>query len=398
MSEKHRHSLPFDAEDFEFSKFEAFVTSLLETSEVLPIEDSSVLIRSPKTVHRYGKRGDNQRGIDILAEIDGGQRVAIQCKYHDPSTKTGRVTLSEAKKAVRKAEEKYPADHYILVTNIEHNQPDAIEFIAKKKNWTLWGKHQLHAITRNLPLAKAWHLIVDHFGESVAWEFFPLGPALFLTPKEYRKLGSGSLSHQYSCVGRDAEIRKISNALVSKKPQAVLTSGDGGVGKSRLFLEALTQIELRHPDFKVLVAEPDTRGKWEQLNLAGDQPLIIGLEDCHMPSRLDRKFLIHARLRPNTRLFLMSRPGGLDDIRVDLRETGWEKSFVEPLGKDNISVLKLSAMTQLAKEIIGHDHEDIPKIVRLSNGNALFTVVACEKVRDKKWRSNQMLTAEEFQQ
>ena len=60
--------LPLDAPNFTWDRFEAFCEELISR---LP---------GVKETHRYGRRGSRQRGIDIFADLDNGERWVFQCK------------------------------------------------------------------------------------------------------------------------------------------------------------------------------------------------------------------------------------------------------------------------------------------------------------------------------
>ena len=69
-------SLPLDDANLPWDRFEAFCEELISR---LP---------GVKETHRYGRRGSRQRGIDIFADLDNGERWAFQCRQWKKFTKT----------------------------------------------------------------------------------------------------------------------------------------------------------------------------------------------------------------------------------------------------------------------------------------------------------------------
>jgi hypothetical protein len=79
------NQLPLNDPNWSWDRFEAFCLDLIsQFAEV-------------KTCHRYGKGGDFQRGIDIFADLDNGERWAFQCKRYK------KYTAGQTQKAIQKA-------------------------------------------------------------------------------------------------------------------------------------------------------------------------------------------------------------------------------------------------------------------------------------------------------
>ena len=90
--------LPLDDPNLPWDRFEAFCEELISR---LP---------GVKETHRYGWQGSRQRGIDILVDLDTGEKWAFQCKQRKKFTKT------DATKAIEKTT--YEADRYILMLSV----------------------------------------------------------------------------------------------------------------------------------------------------------------------------------------------------------------------------------------------------------------------------------------
>ena len=87
--------LPLDNPNLPWDRFEAFCEELISR---LP---------GVKETHRYGRRGIDQKGIDIFADLDTGERWAFQCKQWQNFAKT------DATNAIQNTS--YSADRYILM-------------------------------------------------------------------------------------------------------------------------------------------------------------------------------------------------------------------------------------------------------------------------------------------
>ncbi len=380
MKTNQYHKIPFEDGDFNFDKFEAFVNALLNSEcEVRLGFDEKIRMSSLKTTYRYGKQGDKQRGIDLVAQTVGGRIIVFQCKYHESSTT--RVGLPIARKAVKKATEEYPeADEYVLLTNTSFT-PGALDYFTEN-SWVMLGSDELHGAVRSLPSEDGYDLLVDHFGKIAADHFYPLGPHLLVSPKRFKNYQVGALSHKYACIGREKEIKRIVRKLTSKKKSCVIVAAEGGVGKSRLMCEVLERIEKMNEKNYVKILQAENSGSAKQINLADRYTNhVIAIDDAHIGSNMRSDVLLSVS-EMNGHLLLMSRPEGLNSIRASLRKTGWE------IQDDDIEILELmkrSDLVDLASEVKKSAKPMMSEIVSLvdySEGNALFTVIAAQLVNE----------------
>ena len=68
--------LPLADPNLPWERFEAFCEELIARAHGV------------KKAYRYGRRGSAQRGIDIVADLDNGERWAFQCRQWKKFTKT----------------------------------------------------------------------------------------------------------------------------------------------------------------------------------------------------------------------------------------------------------------------------------------------------------------------
>jgi hypothetical protein len=383
-------ALPFD-------KFEEFVRALLNSRPVIPISEGQRKIELQKhdLVHRYGKQGDAQRGIDLIGTLSGGARIVFQCKYHSADARKSRVDKREADAAIQLAREKYPeAKYYVLVTNSGFTT-GAIDSLANA-GWLKWGGEQLSDLLRALPQFTGYHLVCDHFGRFAADQLYPLGPDLLVTPKEALASRQDALAHRYACVGREQEIATLTGALTGKNRQAVILSGDGGLGKSRILCEVLSRLDGKK--WKPLIVQKMERDESsaKQVALLDHANLLVGMDECHLDGFF-REDISLAVLRhtKNGRLLLVCRSEGLPKLRQTLTIQGWQIS--EPLeSSGGLKTMDVDSMEKLAEEILGKNHPQAHLLTHLSCGNPLITVVGGEMLKANRTHIREVIHTDEF--
>src|SRR5688572_8416004 len=82
----NRLLLPFTDRDFSWEAFEDFFCAFLAAAPTLEVRHAGQWIeRKVKSVRPYGRRGDDQKGIDLRAEVEGGEANeiwAFQCRHY----------------------------------------------------------------------------------------------------------------------------------------------------------------------------------------------------------------------------------------------------------------------------------------------------------------------------
>lgn len=380
-----------------FDKFEEFVRDLLNSKPTIPISEGKRKIELQKhdLVHRYGKQGDAQRGIDLIGALSGGARIVFQCKYHSADAKKSRVDKPEADAAIKLAREKYPeAKYYALITNSGFT-PGAEDSLIDA-GWLHWGGEELSDLLRSLPQFTGYHLVCDHFGKPEADRLYPLGPDLLVTPREALASRKDALAHRYACIGREKEIAELAEALTGKIRQAVILSGDGGLGKSRILCEVLSRLDGKK--WKSLIVQKMERDESsaKQIALLDHANLLVGMDECHLDDFF-REDISLAVLRhtKNGRLLLACRPEGLPKLRQTLRIHGWQ--IAEPLESfGGLKTMDVDSMEQLAEEILGKNYAQAHQLAQLSCGNPLITVVGGEMLKTHRTHIREVIHSEEF--
>jgi hypothetical protein len=325
--------LPFLGPDTDGDQFEAFCHDLLA--------------RTPgfRDVRRWGVSGDEQGGVDLLATYDGGE-WAFQCK---------REKTFGPKKAERAIEEAtHPADQYVLLLGRPATR-DARRTI-EGAGWKLWDATDLSQRVRALSDESAVQLVRAHFGPAVAEGFLGVSADLpwqpldaffepFLQPDHL-------FSHAHTLVGREADVERVV-AFVSGDARVAILSGRGGLGKSRLALEAGRRLEAS--GVAVRVVDPDRPVRRDDLRvLPPGDPVLLVADDAHRRDDVAAlaRLATDARARGrDVRLLLTTRPYGVDALRAAVATGGVDPG--ETLALPALSDLTTDDLRALARDALG---------------------------------------------
>ena len=143
--------LPLNDPNLTWERFEAFCEELISR---LP---------GVKETHRYGRRGSPQKGIDIFAVFDNGERWAFQCK------KWQKITRTDVTKAIQQTT--YRADRFILIVSCLATS-DVRDACESNPDWDVWDVGDISRKVRKLELHSGARLVETHFGASWRSTFF----------------------------------------------------------------------------------------------------------------------------------------------------------------------------------------------------------------------------------
>jgi Restriction endonuclease len=145
-------NLPLNDPNWSWDRFEAFCRDLISQFDTTEIANP------------YGRKGDSQKGIDIVARLTDGTCWVFQCKRYK------QFTEADVKKAIEKAT--YEANRYILLLSCEASAK-VIDEINNHSNWECWDVRNISARVRELDKDISRRLVEDHFG--TAWRRAFLG-------------------------------------------------------------------------------------------------------------------------------------------------------------------------------------------------------------------------------
>lgn len=386
----------FFSQKDQFEQFESFVCELLTKGLPLPGEGGEKRLSADplSTAARYGKRGDNQRGVDLIGLTPSGDQIVFQCKYRTQQAKR-RFSKTEASQAVALAKDKYPeAVQHVLVTN--HEFTTGASDVLNAEGWWQWDGEQLVSLIHQLDREQGYHLAAKHFGPNDANQWFPDGPNLLVDPTDYRAgFKQSQLSHELDCIGREDEITKLCKQLTTTKPRAVLMLGEGGVGKSRVFCEVMERLATDDdPGVLVKIVQPlQNEASLAQVTRKDAKRIILGMDECHLPGYF-RGDVAQALLKQgrDNRLFLVARPEAEPMLRDELRTLGWSVDDqvlrLRPLGKES--------MHELVVETAGRDNRAVRNVAELSGGNALIALVGGRLLQENSLSAAQVINSSTF--
>ena len=333
-------SLPLNDPNLPWERFEAFCEGLISS---LP---------GVKETHRYGRSGSRQRGIDIFADLDSGDRWAFQCRQWKKFTKT------DATRTIR--ETTYPANRFILTLSRQATSGvrDACD---GHPNWDVWDVGDISRKVREMELFSAARLVEGHFGPAWRKAFLSLpGLTPFVAPTEFFRPflnGLALFNHTWQLVGRSDHIREVHEFIRSQQQNVAILAGRGGIGKSKI-LHALAES---------FDAEQKGMSLWfmtEGVPLTQDgadhlpyEPCVVVVDDAHRRGDL-LALLALSRQRPHAiKLMLSCRPQSVGYVKSQVTQGGFDVHEVVDL--TNVKELSRAEVTTLGRQALGAEFEHL---------------------------------------
>jgi len=274
-------------------------------------------------VKRYGKAGSKQRGIDLIATLDNGERWVFQCKQYSA------FKIADAKKAVAKTT--YAAKKYFLIIACQTDSA-VHDYIEAQKNWELWDVERVSDEVLKLASEAGRDLVSRFFGQDWCRAFLGVPSSNSSTERKFpRPYSSAARPHgnefiltRETLYEEDFENRAIICPLAwegvleeSKRSKIVAVHAPPGSGKSTLAawldwkLSKETHVEyLAGRDFQ----SQGVAALAEELNALTDEAVVL-LDDAHLVQRqLDH--LLRSPKANKMRFLLFSRPGGFANLPV----------------------------------------------------------------------------------
>lgn len=355
----HEECLPL--EGLAWDAFEAFCLDLIAR-----------LIK-PQEIYHYGTQGDNQRGIDIVADLNNGEKWAFQCKQWQQFKK------GDATKVIEQAKE-FEADRHILLLSRVAGV-EVRNVIASNPAWEVWDVRDISQKVRDLAsssLEAARRLVRDHFHPE--WQNAFLGISKltpFISSEDFFDgwLNPNKLfNHTWKLEGRDDALKSLHEFVTSSDEQVAILPGRGGIGKTKLLYEFAKTFE--HADFLLWFVkdEPVTPENADSLPLYS---CVIVLDDAHQRDEqnvITLCNLVQNRTQsnhPKVKLILSSRPHAVQSLQTQLDRKG-----VDYLKLAELKELDRSEMKALAGQALGQDYAHFAdQLAAISHDSPLVTVV-----------------------
>lgn len=345
-------------------------------------------------VHRYGTQGHKQYGIDLYAQ-KARTIYDYQCKRHK---QFGAGKVREAiKKTTLKAKR-----HYLLLSRTA--TPPARTVIQKHHNWTLWDREDISTKVRSLP-TDAKIRLVDTYFPGKRKSFLGIeNPSPWLTTVDYFLPFAEKLrlfSHGWKLVGRTKELSLLNEFRNQTDSQAIIISGRGGIGKSRL-LRAWASSTGKATSIRFVSSGSEVDA--QDLESLPTGPAFLVIDDAH--DRSDTLLILSgiARVRPEMKVIVSTRPYGVTLLKEDLAKSGVPYDFEKTISLNDLSVEDAKS---LAEEVLSHpsvkgDIQYAQRIAEITNDCPLATVIGSRLVgqgsikpdllnNDKKFREELLI-------
>ncbi|MCA9665984.1 MAG: SAP domain-containing protein [Myxococcales bacterium] len=347
------HDLPLGS-----ISWERFETLCVDLAGALP--DAA---DTPVVAHRYGKRGDDQRGIDVVVTLASGRRRALQCR------RWKRYTAKNVRDAIACAS--YPADEFVLVLACEA-QRALRDVIDTHEQWSLWDACDIATLLRSdIAQDDARRIVSAHFGGRWCSAFLGL---VSLAPYQSAAHFFGPLldqarlfHHGWKLTGRDGTLAELANFCGSAEHRVALLPGRGGVGKTRLLRELAQDTRL-----SVRFATQDVAITPETVADLPTGPCLIVVDDAHRRSDIG-VLLAYVRARRDARLLLACRPYARDALQGQIANAGFDVSEVRLF--DELSALGREGTARLLEQVDGLPAPAAQRLTRLAWDSPLVALV-----------------------
>ena len=299
--------LPLGDPNLPWDRFEAFC------------EEFIARLPGVKEAHRYGRRGSAQKGIDIFADFDNGERWAFQCRQWQ------KVTKNDATKAIQQTT--YRADRFILTLSCLASS-DVRDACDSYPHWDVWDAGDISRKVRELEMHSGARLVEAHFGPSWRKVFLGLhGLSPFVTPAEFFRPFSNTsalFNHVWELVGRSEHLRQAHEFVESRKQKVAILIGRGGIGKSKILHALADTFDNDHKGTALWFAAEGVPFTPDGADYLPFKPCVIVVDDAHRRDDLPALLALSRRGPHVTKLFLSCRPQGIDHLKSQLSQSGFD--------------------------------------------------------------------------
>ena len=316
--------------------------------------------------------------------LPDGEIHTFQCKHEK---EFGLAAIDEAvKKQTIKADKKY-----LLLSRIASSKARE-KIAAYHPEWDIWDMEDISLkIRQELPKEEKIKLVDTFFsGQHLAL----LGSTNDTGPWQTTEKFFESLlqenrifNHCWSLVGRVSEMEKIRKAIEDSTKNLILIEGVGGIGKSRILKEIVSEFEKDNQEVHVKFL-----GYWQKINqknlddLEKTRKLLI-LDDAHDDIE-NLPYLLKYAASPsnNAKILLALRPYGLSFIKNQAFQFGLTEENIETVKLD---YLTLEQVTKLATQVLKKEKFENPEKIATHIANStidcpLATVIGAQIVAKEK--------------
>jgi hypothetical protein len=378
--------------DLEPRMFELFFSGFLNARPELTVQHHGQTVSrriASATTYAAGS-GRNQKGIDLEAEVEGGEVWVFQCK------RVKKWTLGETKEAIEKARE-FKANHYFLVVACDFNS-DVHDEVHRHGDWTLWNLDKICAEFRLRVPQALQPKCLPFLSEEALKRFIPFSTRALISHEEHfrRFLKSeSSFRHDWDLVGHEDTLTRLQAFLQEDGPRVFVLSGKGGDGKSRILLELARRLEQAPAgEFDVRCLNPDRSNDNPEFGLQSEaKRQVILVDDAHRPANVPDWLLGWAGGNGQAKVVLAARPQGQEVLLSRAGRVGLhDKILFHPLRR-----LTLAESRKLAMQALGDEPKRVVEaLLERTKDSPFLTVVAGVLWRGRKIENPGDLSDEEF--
>lgn len=370
---------PFPVDALSPESFERFIRYFLDKRFAL--EGGSV--------NPVGGTGHTQDGIDVEVTFPDGHQFGFQCKR---VREFGPQKVDAAVAKYQGAAEK----KFLVLSRVA--SPQARQSLRKYEGWELWDKEDLSLKIRELPKEEQRKLVDIFFPTQRLALLGETEPGPWQTDEQFFAPFTGRHSafhHLWELVGRSEEKDELVRALHDEGVRLVSLVGAGGVGKSRVLKEAVSEFQTGYGGL-VRFLSPTGVVDSRSLEDLGTGPKLLVVDDAHDRAELDLLFQYVACPGSNAKLLLAFRPYGRDYLLAQAGKFAVNGSLVKEVRLDALS---LRAAEELARQVLAHFNgplEAAEDIARLTRDCALATVVGAQIVAKERRHLELLKNEDEF--
>lgn len=383
--------LPFRDPAFSWETFEAFFRDFLDAlPKGLKALDGEIC--DVVSAHLYGRKGDPQQGIDILAKMSNGQAWVFQCKH------CKEWTPGETKAAIAACT--YSADRKFLLVTCEVSSK-CRDATTEHPDWDIWDERDISSqFLQRLDKQSAARLLHTHFGPSWPKEMLGVSDTHALMGSEAffaTYLGAHRVfHHRLPLVGREDILQSLDAFMQVPQAKVISLVGRGGLGKSRVLLEWSRGFTDRHKEWNLRFLRDPASDIGELLDNAR-MPMALVIDDAHRWEGQRLALFHEAASRANVKLVLSLRPGPLEPIQREILDAGVDSS--ELLSPIRISRLSEEQTAKLVETALGTESSPTTfhRLRFLARDCPLIAILAAELLKTGKLEEQSMTDTEDFQ-
>lgn len=341
-------------------------------------------------VNRLGGRGHEQGGADIEVRFVNGEVLSFQCK------KVEQFGPAQFEKAVMK-HTRAANRKIVLLSRVA--SPKVRDRAHNEKEWELWDVEDISLKVRSLPRETQRKLVTLFFpGQHVPLLGEP-DSGVWLSLDEFFSPYSDQariFNHEWDLVGRTNDADAVLSAIESGTNVAVVISGPGGGGKSRLAKHVVSTIQEQHPFLQVFFAAPGNEVSQKHLHDLGDRKKLLIVEDAHDRADLQLFLLYASNAQNNATLLMTCRTYGVETLLAQARASAIDSERTEEI---RLKPLKVDEAEQLSRMVIKKKGGDVGwarGIAEITAGSPLATVIGSHLVATNEIKPAFLANEEEF--